>query len=235
MRTTLKDFVQYTEQRRRACNSAVLHSSDAVMEHKLGWTRSLCFAVLFAVFVTGCHGSRNGSDGGQSEGGEATVVWEGSNAQGGLKLLDLGDGRVLEGAVEGVPCVKVKNPGEGYIYFALDPKFKTSPHMNALVCLEFLARGRGRFDIQFDGHKFSNPRSDPYSDTPVGFYFDAWPLWHRVALEVSDAMFANRQNNQADLRLRVSCPEFYLRRLTMTLSEGSIPAPPDGPKTSNLN
>ena len=40
--------------------------------------------------------------------------------------------------------------------------------------------------------------------------------WQTETFELNDAHFQNRQNGGADFRLRVNCPEFYIRRVTVT-------------------
>jgi hypothetical protein len=134
----------------------------------------------------------------------------------GLKLISEGDGRVTPTAASGVACVQLDTRQENYIYFSVDPSLKTSKHLSATLWVEFLAPVSGRFDVQYDGYKFGERKDSIWSDTRTGIIFDGTPQWNRVALEIDDARLENRQNYHADFRLRVNCPEFYVRRVTLT-------------------
>lgn len=100
-------------------------------------------------------------------------------------------------------------------YLAIDPAFKDTNWMDVLVTVEFYAPERGLFDIQYDGRK-ATAGSGAYSDTPAGIQFDGAKYWNKGAVVARGARFENRQNGAADLRLRVLCREFYVRRVSVS-------------------
>ena len=84
--------------------------------------------------------------------------------------------------------------------------------MNVTVTVECLAAKPGTFDIQYDGGTADNPyTASENTVTLVGS-----GEWQTDTFELSDARFQNRQNGRADFRLRVNCPEFHVRRVTVT-------------------
>jgi hypothetical protein len=134
----------------------------------------------------------------------------------GLRLVNQGDGATFPAEVSGVECRQLAAKSESYLYLAIDPAFKDTNWMDVLVTVEFYAPERGLFDIQYDGRKPGTDGIGAYSDTPAGIQFDGAAYWNKGAVMARGARFENRQNGGADLRLRVHCREFYVRRVTVT-------------------
>jgi hypothetical protein len=152
---------------------------------------------------------------------EASITLGQNTQENGLELISMGDGIVTPKVASGVPCVQLDTRSESYIYFAVAPSMKTSKHLNATLWVEFMAPVRGRFDVQYDGYKFGDEQDSIWSDTRTGILFDGSPEWNRVALQITNGRLENRQNYDADFRLRVNCPEFYVRRVKLTDFENS--------------
>ena len=130
----------------------------------------------------------------------------------GLKRIDNGDGRTVVTNSFGSPCRRLEERPETYLYLQVDPTFKKRAPMNVTVTVECLAAKSGSFDIQYDGGTADNPyTASENTVTLVGS-----GEWQTDTFELSDARFQNRQNGRADFRLRVNCPEFHVRRVTVT-------------------
>ena len=205
------------------------HSRPAVrgairFEALIGLLSGILVVMVFTYIIFKSFGRANDST--LNETAEASITLGQDKVENGLKLLNMGDGQVTVTQKDGLSCVRLGSRYENYIYFALDRRFKTSSHLNAMLHVEFLASGRGLFDVQFDGYKFGESRSSIYSDTPVGIQFDILQHWHKVSLPISNARFGNRQSNGADFRLRVRCPSFYVRSVKLTDIE-------DAPQTTS--
>jgi hypothetical protein len=129
----------------------------------------------------------------------------------GLKRIDQGDGRSMATNAFGSPCRRLEERPETYLYLQAVPKFKTSRAMQLTVTVECLAAQPGSFDVQYDGGTPDNP----YTATANRVELSGSGEWQMETFELSDARFQNRQNGRADFRLRVNCPEFYIRRVTV--------------------
>ena len=131
----------------------------------------------------------------------------------GLRRVDNADGRSLLTNAFGSPCRLLEKRDETYLYLQVNPAFKKHTPMNVIVTVECLATEPGCFDVQYDG----GTPDDPYTASDNRVTLDGSAGWQTEALELSDARFQNRQNNRADFRLRVNCPAFHVRRVTVTM------------------
>lgn len=144
--------------------------------------------------------------------GEVGITFGAGDHANGLKRISNGDGNSVLTNASGSTCRHLEERPETYLYFQVTPAFKRRVPMTATVTVEYLATERGSFDIQYDG---GNP-DDPYTASDIRVTLDGSGGWQTETFELSDARFQSRQNNRADFRLRVNCPAFYVRRVTVT-------------------
>jgi hypothetical protein len=136
-----------------------------------------------------------------------------TNQDEGLRFVNEGDGGSFPAEAGGLECRQLAGNSENDLYLAIDSAFKDTNWMDVLVAVEFYAPERGLFDAQYDGRK-PTAGTGAYSDTPAGIQFDGVGYWNKGAVVARGARFENRQNGGADLRLRVLCRDFYVRRVS---------------------
>ena len=147
-------------------------------------------------------------------------------------LADESDGRTQIETRDGVVCRYLNrvadNKSFGFLYFALAPSFKREGLKNARVDIEYLAPRRGCFRLQFDGME-GDARRKYLSVLPVGArparfgpnsMYGRIPTvgaWATATFHITNAVFQNGQNGDADFRLEVAVPpEIHVRRVTVT-------------------
>jgi len=143
--------------------------------------------------------------------GEIGITFGARNQLTGLKRINNGDGNSVLTNAFGSPCRMLEERPETYLYLQVDPEFKKHTPMMVTVTVECLAVKPGKFDVQYDGGTPDNP----YTASPDWVGLSGSGEWQTETFELSDARFQNRQNGRADFRLRVNCPEFYVRRVTV--------------------
>lgn len=144
--------------------------------------------------------------------GELAIAFDGSDQVNGLKRINNGDGNSVLTNANGSTCRRLEERPETYLYLQAAPKLKTQKTMRLTVTVECLAAKPGTFDIQYDG----GTRDAPYTPSDYTAVLNGSGEWQTEIFDLSDARFQNRQNNRADFRLRVNCPEFYVRRVTVS-------------------
>ena len=145
---------------------------------------------------------------------EIGITFDGSDRANGLKRINNGDGNSALTNAFGSSCRRLEERSETYLYFEVAPDFKKHIPMDVTVTVECLAARPGTFDVQYDG----GTPDDPYSHSDYTAVLNGSGEWQTEIFDLTDARFQNRQNNRADLRLRVNCPDFYVRRVTVTKS-----------------
>lgn len=143
---------------------------------------------------------------------EIGIVFGKRDQSNGLKRINNGDGNSALTSAFGNACRLLEERPETYLYFKVDPAFKKRTPMTVTVTVECLAAKPGAFDVQYDGGEPDSPYTA--SSGHVGFN-SGCDDWQTETFVLTDARFQNRQNNGADFRLRVNCPEFYVRRVTV--------------------
>jgi hypothetical protein len=129
----------------------------------------------------------------------------------GLRRIDQGDGKTLATNASGSACRLLEERPETYLYLQVAPAFKKHMLITVKVIVECLAAKPGTFDIQYDG----GTPDDPYTASANRAVLGGSGEWQTETFELSDARFQNRQNGGADFRLRVNCPAFHVRRVTV--------------------
>ena len=147
--------------------------------------------------------------------GFASISLGATNTERGLRQVTHADGRTMPTEVEGRPCRQLDDRPWSHIYFAMDPAFKTSPHMNVKVVVEYFDEAHGNFDLQYDGWETRAPEQGAYTATPTRIALNGSLEWKTAEFLLNDARFENRQNAQADFRLRLSNPTLYISRVTV--------------------
>ena len=130
----------------------------------------------------------------------------------GLRRIDQGDGKSMAANAGGSPCRLLEERPETYLYLQVAPAFKKHMSTRVTVTVECLAAKPGTFDVQYDG----GISDDPYTASAKTVALGGSGEWQTETFELSDARFQNRQNGRADFRLRVNCPTFHVRRVTVT-------------------
>ena len=143
--------------------------------------------------------------------GEIGITFGVSDQVSGLERMNNRDGNSVLTNAFGSPCRLLEERFETYLYLQVDPKLKKHTPMMVTVTIEWLAAKPGTFDVQYDG---GTPDS-PYTASGNTAVLNGSGEWQTKTFDLSDARFQNRQNNRADFRLRVNCPEFYVRRVTV--------------------
>ncbi|MDB6068524.1 MAG: S-layer domain protein [Pedosphaera sp.] len=144
---------------------------------------------------------------------EASVVLGKANRGNGLsQAISTGDGRTTTASVGGRDCQSLKliDGHEQYIYFIIDPSFKSTPCSDVTVTVEYFDATQGSFDLEYDGP------TGPYSGVHKKEWQKGTRTWQRAEFKLRQTRFANSQNNLADFRLRVWTPEFFANKVTLT-------------------
>jgi hypothetical protein len=147
--------------------------------------------------------------------GETAITFGARDRVNGLKRINNGDGKSVLTNYFGSPCRLLEERPETYLYLQVDPEFNKHTPMMVTVTVECLAARPGTFDVQYDGGTPYNPNTA----SPDSVVLSGSGEWQKETFELSDARFQNRQNGQADFRLRVNCPEFYVRRVEVAKSK----------------
>lgn len=144
--------------------------------------------------------------------GEMAITFDGSDRVNGLKRVSNGDGNSVLTNAYGSACRRLEERSETYLYLQASPKLKPQKPMQLTVTVECLAAKPGTFDVQYDGGTPDNP----YTASAYTAVLNGSGEWQTETFDLTDARFQNRQNNRADFRLRVNCPEFYIRKVTVS-------------------
>ncbi len=115
----------------------------------------------------------------------------------GISLLDCEDGRWDLRTLAGRECVALRpgtTPPSNYLYFRLSPEAKAKIGSDAYLVVDFLNRGVGRVEVQFNGVE------NPYTGGG-GFLLVGNDKWDRGLVRLTGVKFEGKQNGGADFRL----------------------------------
>jgi hypothetical protein len=143
---------------------------------------------------------------------EAGITFGTRDQSNGLKRINNGDGKSMATSAGGSTCRLLEERPETYLYLQVAPAFKKHLSTQATVTVECLAMKPGTFDVQYDG----GTSDDPYTASAKTVVLGGSGEWQTETFELSNARFQNRQNGEADFRLRVNCPSFHIRCVTVT-------------------
>ena len=142
----------------------------------------------------------------------------------GIKLVASSDDVTTPEIVEGVECHRLPERKTAYAHFAVDPSFKRTNQFDVQAEVEYFDASRGRLDLQYDAWSRHGDEGR-FASTARRLTLTGSRQWKTNVFSMPDVRFENRQNENADFRVRATGLEVYLRRITL---RRSIPAP-DGP------
>jgi hypothetical protein len=172
-----------------------------------------------------------------SETNAVSIVFGEGDEENGLKhRYQEKDGLTKKVHVGAVPCryLNFKEQGreEAYLYFAIDPAFKTTGVRNVKIEVEYfdviLDDKPTWFGIHYDATGISRSSSAAYTRASQTFLLRGLNEWRTATFHIRNASFQNKQNGQSDVRIWARPPELYVRKVTVA-REGSTPAPLPGP------
>jgi hypothetical protein len=179
----------------------------------------ICVLGLLAGLLAGCKkGEAAGADPKR-----AVEISLGSQSKGnGVQLMVSGDGRTVVENVGGSACRSCRSGkgGHAYIYFAIDPKIKGPEMKNGKVVVEYFDSGPGELRMQYDGSKTGDDGHGAYSGSGVVEKMTGSLVWKTAAFPFRDAVFKNRQNGRADLRVEAMKADLSVRKVTVVREEG---------------
>ncbi len=131
------------------------------------------------------------------------------------------DGATTPASVGGRECHHLKRTGTAglYIYFIVDPSFKTTNWMDVTVTVEYFDATQGSFYVEYDGHDRNAKGAGAYTPTSKRVIQKGTRTWETETFELKNARFQNGQNDNADFRVRVQTPEFFVSRVTVSRIE----------------
>lgn len=135
---------------------------------------------------------------------------------GGLALIQNDDGETMAATVTGSAAIKLANDRSHYIYFGVDDSFKWSNSMSARLDVEYFDAAPGSLGVEFDGSDAAAPFDGAYSPAAGAVSLTGAGAWKIATFQLRGAHFWNSENRDADFRLVVQSPEFYLRRVKLT-------------------
>jgi hypothetical protein len=146
---------------------------------------------------------------------------------------DEADGRTQIENLDGVTCrlMRRENKAFGFLYFAISPSFKRDRLNNARVDVEYFVKKRTFWRLQFDGvrdeavHHYVSVLPERAQVVKFGPTTDFARVpeigsWSTATFHVTNAVFRNGQNGDADFRLEINPAEIYVRRVTVTREGG---------------
>lgn len=179
------------------------------------------FALVIILLSTlaGCKQKHEAKDYSQTE--SVSVTLKKSSHENGLRQVEpRQEGRTSPASVGGSECRSLKTPEnkEGFIYFLLDPSFKSTNAENVKIMVEYFDATQGSFSLDYDSV------AGAYTKGPAIIRLARSLKWETAEFVVRNARFQNLQDFNADFRLRIKVPEFFIRRVQVLRDTGSEPA-----------
>ncbi|MDB6108908.1 MAG: hypothetical protein JWR69_658, partial [Pedosphaera sp.] len=104
---------------------------------------------------------------------------------------------------------------DSYIYFKIDPSFKTSDRMNLKATVEYFDATPCTFFIEFDGWDQNAKHEGAYSRSEERVRLGGEQRWKTAEFTLKGCRLANRQNGGADVRIRAENSEFFVHSMTI--------------------
>lgn len=150
----------------------------------------------------------SGGTGGGSVGIEMGQV----NREHGLRqLADLEGATTFAATVAEKECRGLERRPHARCFFQIDPAYKKTDPMNVRVQVEYYGARPGVLQILFDGPA----RQVPHYSNGGRASFNGDGGWKIANFQLNDAVFHNGQRGGADFCLVTSCPEMYIRSVTV--------------------
>jgi hypothetical protein len=139
----------------------------------------------------------------------------------GLNAMDQADGPLTEIKVQGSSCWEISNkPASQYLYFAVDAGFRQNLFEKLSICVEYLDDSTGDIVLQYNSKNEDTPMAGAYQPFTRNIVLTGSGEWKTDCLEISDAMFAGKQNGLSDFRfINVSNNKIKIRKVTVEKAE----------------
>lgn len=158
------------------------------------------------------------------------TLWLGqeSDNEGLATLSRQSDGQTTVESLDGVTCRHLdrKPKGNGFLYFAIHPDFKSEELKLVRIEMEYLMKVSGLFRLQYDGTEGETHK--PYRSVVaeggevahlggrIRFTrVQQINTWQTATFFITNGVFLNSQNGGADFRLEVMPPDIYVRRVSV--------------------
>jgi hypothetical protein len=129
-----------------------------------------------------------------------------------------GDGITTAARMGGQDCQRLrpeKALSDSYIYFKVDPTFKSSNSMNLKATVEYFDATPCNFFIEFDGWDSQAKHDGAYSRSEERVRLAGDQQWKMAEFTLKNCRLANRQNGGSDVRIRAANSEFFVRSMTI--------------------
>ena len=143
-----------------------------------------------------------------------SIIFSNPLVERGIQLVVLDSDPTTPAVIEGMECHQLMERPTTYAYFKIDPSFKLTNHFDLEAEVEYFDASRGRLRLQYDAWSPHRAQGRNYS-TPRRAAMTGSREWKTNRFWMPDVRFENRLYGEADLRVEVSGPEFYLRRITL--------------------
>jgi len=145
------------------------------------------------------------------------------------------DGATTPQVIKGQPCQAHKHlpqHADGFIYFTVDPAFKQQNCSTVRIYVDYFDATQGSFDIQYNGHYGRTTKFEPYMSTPKKELQRHTLAWETAEFRLKNVSFENAQNGNADFRIRIWTPEFYVSRVRVVREDAVEKDPQSGTLSS---
>ena len=129
------------------------------------------------------------------------------------------DGVTEPSLIGGIECHSLQRYPRGvelWAYFRIDPALKN--HLTNLCIIEveyFDADAGGNFRLDYDSYDESSRFLGAYTQSKERVNLKGTQRWRKARFLLDDARFEGRQNDQADFRVAVVGPRFFLRSVKL--------------------
>jgi len=132
----------------------------------------------------------------------------------GLTVIATAKGRRCRGL--NLPLRSPSGDPNGYFYFFIDPSFKQQESNSVRIEIEYYNEKRGTLAVQYDARVRDRSQHSIYTRPSPAIALDGSKEWETAIFHIRDGAFEGSQNGGSDFRLRVSPPQLYVRRVTIT-------------------
>jgi hypothetical protein len=125
-----------------------------------------------------------------------------------------GDGANTFAKIGGQECQRMNlKPDDDrcFLYFKVDPTFKTAKSMNLQATIEYFDATPCAFSIEYDSWDRKAKKEGAYAPSKEKIRLIGDQKWKTVQFTLKDARLEGRQNSGADFRLRSEGAEFFVR------------------------
>lgn len=151
------------------------------------------------------------------ESGDVWVELGEENREYGLVQRDQPDGKTEPVRVSGSEARRTIRgvSDHKYMYFDIADQFLFDvSSVEVIIAVEYLDRGRGSFQLQYDSHNPAGALNGAYTNTTPIALRDSGE-WRTSHVTLKNARFANRQNGGTDFRLCAGTGELIVKRVSV--------------------